>query len=158
MRHSKRLTLFAVFVVAFLFVFTLPTLAAVGLPRGEETYRFLRELAGLQEIPGFPPELFTPEREPGRFEIALFLFRFDEALAARAVARRLDLVGALAALWAGAHPGTGHEAAVAWAERAALSYRYLLLEYHREMSALGYRLRADAYPQWVGGGTNVSGR
>ncbi|NLG83124.1 MAG: hypothetical protein GX493_00640 [Firmicutes bacterium] len=157
MRRSQHHLFFAVFVAVLLGFWVSTVMAAAPVPQGEELYSFLRELASLQNVPGFPPALFTPERDLSRFEIAFFLFRFDAVLAARAVPRGLNLTEALAALWAAAHPGAGPKEAAIWAEKAALAYRYMLIEYHREMGALGYRLQPDAYPQWVGSDGHVSG-
>ncbi|MGQ9778687.1 MAG: hypothetical protein ACUVRM_02250 [Bacillota bacterium] len=156
MRRSHYRLFWVFFLVLLLLVAPMITAKAV-VPRDEDLYSFLQELASLQEISGFPPALFAPENRPSRFEIAFFLFRFDAALAAKAVPRGLNLKEALAALWAAAHPQAGREEATAWAEKAALFYRYLLIEYHREMSALGYDLRPDAYPQWSRSDPDVFG-
>lgn len=133
--------------------------AAVGAaePIPRDVYAFLGELAALREVSGFPPALFRPEERLSRFEIAFFLFRFDRGLADLATPRGLDLEAALALIWSAAHPNAPREEALAWAEKAGLRYRYLLIEYHREMSALGYRLRPNAYPEWSRSGHDVLG-
>jgi len=133
--------------------------AAAGTadPVRTDVYAFLGELAALQEVPGFPPDLFRPEERLSRFEIAFFLFRFDRNLAALAAPRGLDLEASLALIWSAAHPNASREEALTWAEKAGLRYRFLLIEYYREMNALGYRLQSNAYPEWSRSSRDVPG-
>ncbi len=145
------------FLLTLALVFGAAQSAAVAEPQQQQDCEFLAELAALQTIPGFPPKLFRPENEPSRMEIALFLFRLDRHLAGLAERRGLGLRDALLRVWLAANPGSDPIPAGAWADRAAVAYRRLLIEYHREMSALGYRLRPDAYPYWCRGNSDVLG-
>lgn len=122
--------------------------AVAGAETEYRPYDFLTELATVQPIPGFPSNLFSPEHRPSRFEIAFFLFRVDQSLATVAHPEGLDLQGALAQVWMAANPRSGEDQAEVWADKANGRYRRLLLEYNREMRALGFRLSPDAYPSW----------
>ncbi|MGE5551070.1 MAG: hypothetical protein ACM3ZC_11155 [Bacteroidota bacterium] len=150
----RRITLLATLSLALIL---LAAQAVAGAEPENVSYEFLSELAGMESLSGFPPALFQPESRPSRFEIAYFLYRFDQRLAAIARAGNLGLQGALARLWREANPDADPRGGTAWAERAALAYRRLLLQYHREMSALGFRLRPDAYPSWTGRNDDVLG-
>jgi len=113
-------------------------------------YDFLSELATIQQVPGFPPALFTPASQPSRFEIAFFLYRLDQHLEGRAEGYGLDLKGVLRQTWLAINPDADPAGADAWAEMASTRYRRLLIEYNHEMAPLGFRLRPDAYPDWSG--------
>ncbi|MGE5527911.1 MAG: hypothetical protein ACM3X6_02065 [Patescibacteria group bacterium] len=123
-------------------------------PQGD----FLIELATILPVDGFDPAVFKPENKPSRFEIAYFLFQFDKRLAVAAKASGYDLTATLARVWLAAHADAPAQAAGDWAARAALGYRRLLLAYNREMSALGFELRADANPPWAVRNADVPGR
>lgn len=126
-------------------------------PQQQQEYEFLTELATIQTVPGFSPALFRPENEPSRIEIAFFLFRLDQSLANAAKRQSLGLRDTLSQVWLAANPGADPIRADAWADTATTGYRRLLIEYHREMGNLGYRLRPDAYPYWCRGNSNVLG-
>ncbi len=126
-------------------------------PQQQEEFAFLAELATIQAVPGFSPALFRPENEPSRIEIAFFLFRLDQCLAGTAKHQRLGLRDTLFQVWLAANPEADPARAGAWADTAATEYRRLLIEYNREMGALGYRLRPDAYPYWARGNSDVLG-
>jgi hypothetical protein len=141
-----------------LFLIILPVLCAAQATAAESNrtgYELLAELASVQPVEGFPPALFQPENDPSRFEIAYFLYCFDATLAKTAQGSGLDLNEALARLRLSA--GDDSARAKDWADKMALDYRRLLIEYNREMGALGYRLRPDAYPSWSGRNIDVLG-
>lgn len=147
------------FIPFFIFPILLLCLAPIALgaePR-PETYRFLLELARIRSVEGFPPRLFEPASQPSRIEIAFFLFRFDQELAEMARGHDYSLQDALERIWLEANPQGSTTTAAEWAGKAAVAYRRLLIEYGREMDALGYRLRPDAYPPWARGTSNALG-
>ncbi|MGE5599787.1 MAG: hypothetical protein ACM3XS_10440 [Bacteroidota bacterium] len=129
--------------------------AALGAGEPPVPYEFLAELAALKPVPGYPPQLFRPEHQPSRYEVAYFLYLLDQQLAAAARPERLDLEAVLARIWRTANPGAGPGPAASWARTAALRYRRLLLTYHHEMRALGFQLRPDAYPDWSWSGDDA---
>ena len=145
------------FLLSLALVFVAAQSVAGAEPQQQQDYEFLAELATIQAIPGFSPELFRPENDPSRIEIAFFLFRLDQRLAGIAKRQGLELRDTLLRVWLAANPAKDPVRADAWADEATTKYRRLLIEYNREMSALGYQLRPDAYPYWCRGNSDVLG-
>lgn len=130
----------------FLILLSILCSASLSLASDDRTPSFglLADLASLGAVPGFPPSLFQPANEPSRHEIAYFLFLFDREVEKAAEARRTDPAGALALLWLRANPQADPSAAGRWAENVIQGYHRLLLDYCRELGALGYLRREDS--------------
>lgn len=129
--------------------------AALGAGEPPVPLAFLAELAALQPLPGYPPDLFRPEHQPSRYEVAYFLYLLDQRLAGLAQSERLDLEAVLLRVWQAGHPGGDPGQAASWARAASLNYRRFLLAYYHEMRSLGFQLRPDAYPAWSRRGGDV---
>lgn len=154
MRRSRRL-----FLVLFLAVIVFSLVpSAVGLAEDASHNDFLAELATIQPVPGFSAAFFTSVNRPGRYEIALFLYKFDLELSQIAERTGSDLSGTFLSLRRQTKPSEETPQAESWARGATRMYRQVLLEYYNEMSFIGYDLGSSGFPVWTKENQNAFGR